>query len=230
MTDSASPLLKAVTFDAGGTLIEPWPSVGHVYARVAQQFGIQCIPEEITAGFFKAWSSRKQFGYSRAEWFDIVRRSFNVHIAEHVFHAIYHQFAQAESWRIYHDVLPVLQWARDRNLKLAVISNWDERLKTLLEQLGLAHWFDLILISAELGFHKPDPAIFKIAADRFNIPPHEMLHIGDSEQEDLKGAASAGMHSILIDRRKNITLTSLIQRFSIPTPSDASRNLSRIVT
>src|SRR5687767_15045116 len=66
---------KAITFDAGGTLIEPWPSVGAVYAEVAREFGIECSAERLTAQFVASWSGRTGFRYTREEWAEVVRDS-----------------------------------------------------------------------------------------------------------------------------------------------------------
>ena len=43
--------VEAITLDVGGTLIEPWPSVGHIYAEVAARHGVQAEPEELTRRF-----------------------------------------------------------------------------------------------------------------------------------------------------------------------------------
>ena len=63
--------IRAVTFDAGGTLIEPWPSVGGVYAQVAAEFGLSCDAETLNRGFGQAWRGRSDFNYTRAEWFEV---------------------------------------------------------------------------------------------------------------------------------------------------------------
>src|SRR5687768_17830472 len=70
------PILEAVTFDAGGTLIEPWPSVGEVYAAVAREFGIECSAARLNAQFVNAWTTRTGFTYSPDEWHEVVRHSF----------------------------------------------------------------------------------------------------------------------------------------------------------
>src|SRR5260221_5758478 len=68
--------IQAVSFDVGGTLIEPWPSVGHVYAAVAEEAGFGCLdPAKLTAQFAAAWQAQRQFDYSRAAWADMVVRT-----------------------------------------------------------------------------------------------------------------------------------------------------------
>jgi putative hydrolase of the HAD superfamily len=194
--------IRAVTFDAGGTLIEPWPSVGAVYAEVASEFGLECSPVRINDQFAAAWRSRTSFGYTRNEWFEIVQQSFlgACDISATLFEAIYNRFAQRSSWLIYEDAIPVLQQIEARGIKLAVISNWDERLVPLLEILGLANYFSEIVVSSAVGAHKPDPRIFRYAIERLGIEPHAVLHVGDGEREDIEGARAAGMRAFRIRR------------------------------
>jgi putative hydrolase of the HAD superfamily len=194
--------IEAVTFDAGGTLIEPWPSVGEVYASVAREFGIDCSAARLNAQFVNAWTTRTGFKYSRDEWHDVVRHSFLgiSEVSPQLFDAIYDRFAQSDAWLIYDDVIPTLQTLESMGVKLAVISNWDDRLIPLLEKLGLATYFDEIVVSALHGAHKPEPGIFHHTAERLNVPIGHLLHIGDSVREDLEGALAAGASALRIRR------------------------------
>src|SRR5262245_57124078 len=144
MNCAAPAGIKAITFDVGGTLIEPWPSVGHVYAEVAHEFGIDVCANEITAAFVRSWKDRKSFGYTRGEWFQIVCDSFGCEVKEEMFHAIYYRFAQAAAWHLFEDVIPALESGKSRGLKFGIISNWDERLRPLLHELKLLNWFNVV--------------------------------------------------------------------------------------
>jgi putative hydrolase of the HAD superfamily len=192
--------IKAISFDAGGTLLEPWPSVGQVYCDVAREFGIDSDPAQLTAAFGDAWRSRERFSYSREDWHAVVQLTFGRKITRELFGAIYERFTHPEVWRVYPDVEPALRKAREHGLKLAVISNWDERLGPLLQNLGLRSYFDHLLISIEVGSHKPEPAIFEHAAREMKLSPGEILHIGDSEREDVSGAQNAGFNAARIKR------------------------------
>ena len=194
--------IEAVTFDAGGTLIEPWPSVGAVYAEVARKFGLECSGERLTAQFKDAWTLQTAFRYTREEWAAMVRHSFAgmADVSDRLFDAIYERFSEPRSWLIYDDVIPTLQKLEDLGVKLAVVSNWDERLEPLLEQLGLATYFDVIVVSSLVGAHKPDERIFRHAAAELALSPEKILHVGDSWREDVEGARGAGAQAIRIRR------------------------------
>src|SRR5258706_13794716 len=69
--------IRAVTFDAGGTLIEPWPSVGHVYAGVAARHGLKNLSTEtLNHQFSAAWRARRNFNHTRDDWAAIVDQTF----------------------------------------------------------------------------------------------------------------------------------------------------------
>lgn len=196
---------RAITFDVGGTLIQPWPSVGHVYAEVAGRFGFKGIsPERLNVQFTEAWKRRQAFDYSRAAWLGLVKETFAGQIAdaltESFFDALYARFAQPDAWKIFDDVSPTLRELRNRCIRLAVISNWDERLRPLLGALELASQFDALVISHEAGHRKPSPEIFGQAAAALQVPPEAILHVGDSRDEDFSGARAAGFAARLLNR------------------------------
>lgn len=196
--------LKGITFDAAGTLLEPWPSVGAVYARVAEECGIGPVsPEQLNRRFGEVWKAKRGFDYSRDAWRRVVEKTFYglAHTKPAFFDHVYDEFALPHCWRVFEDVAPALQRCRERGLKLGVISNWDERLRPLLDQMGLAPYFDVIVVSFETGHHKPETELFARAAEGLQLPPASILHVGDSVEEDVRGASAAGFQSVLLDRR-----------------------------
>jgi putative hydrolase of the HAD superfamily len=201
--------IRAITFDVGGTLIEPWPSVGHVYADVAAQFGVNSVtPDELTCGFIRAWKAQQNFDYSRAGWYAVIRETFastTTALPEEFFPAVYDRFAEPDAWQVYPDVLPTLKALHDRGLKLGIISNWDERLRPLLTKLGLSAHFTSQIISCEVGATKPDPRLFQRAAAELGVAPGQMIHVGDSHAFDVVGANAAGAHGRQVERRRPLT-------------------------
>lgn len=201
-----SPVPQAISFDVGGTLIDPWPSVGHVYAAVANETGLTSLdPDLLNDRFGKAWSMRSHFDYSRAAWGKLVEAVFAELIGRQpippdLFARLYDRFVAAEVWRIHDDAPRVLAALRERGFKLAAVSNWDDRLRPLLRNLGLDGWFDVIEVSAESGYHKPAAAIFQRMVAALGLSPGEVLHVGDSRLEDYAGARGAGLHGVLLNR------------------------------
>jgi len=120
---------------------------------------------------------------------------------EKLFEALYHRFESPEAWRIYDDALSALEGLTRRGIKLAVVSNWDERLRPLLVRLQLERYFEAVVVSREVGCTKPFAEIFERAAQLLDVTPGEMLHVGDSAEEDLAGAKAGGLHALLINRQ-----------------------------
>jgi putative hydrolase of the HAD superfamily len=197
--------VKAVTFDVGNTLIATYPSVGHIYAEIALRHGLRDVtPELLEARFRAIWPGRLHLTETRSGWAQLVDQVFDG-LAESppsrtFFPEMYQRFAQASAWRIFDDVPPVLGKLAARGMRLAVISNWDERLRGLLEGLGLASHFETIVVSCEVGHAKPERVVFDEAARRLGLPAHRILHIGDSVEMDFQGARAAGFHALEIRR------------------------------
>lgn len=190
------PKIEAITVDAGGTLLSPWPSVGHIYSRVASQAGFATLPAgQIDRNFAQAWKLQPRFTHSKAEWRSVVQASLGADfpVTDALFERIYEEFTSRECWRVAPGAKAVLERARHRGFRLAVVSNWDERLRPLLGSLEMAGWFDHIVVSREVGFTKPDSRIFHHACSLLQVPPEAAIHIGDSEREDVEGALAAGL-------------------------------------
>jgi putative hydrolase of the HAD superfamily len=206
--------IQAVTFDVGGTLIQPWPSVGHVYADVAARHGLKNLsPDRLNRNFVAAWRAKRNFHHTQQDWAAIVDRTFDGLCqpppSRSFFPAIYQSFAEAAAWRLYDDAVPALEGLASRGLSLAIISNWDERLRPLLQQFRLDRYFETIVVSCEVGFAKPSGVIFEHASRRIGVPPAQILHVGDSIAEDVRGAEAAGFHSVLIDRLSTCSTAGL---------------------
>lgn len=196
--------ISAVTFDVGGTLIKPWPSVGHVYSEVAARHGKKISPAVLNQNFSKAWRTLKNFHHGREEWAALVDQTFagllNPPPSQTFFDEIYDRFREPDAWRIFDDVKPALDSLAARGINLGIVSNWDDRLGPLLAKLGLAKYFEAIVISCDIGFAKPSPVIFEHAAKKLGLPPEHILHVGDSRDHDVVGAKSAGFQLLLLDR------------------------------
>jgi putative hydrolase of the HAD superfamily len=216
---SIGPQIEAVTFDVGGTLIEPWPSVGHVYSQVAARHGLRVEAEVLNERFARAWKAKSDFGHSMSDWSNLVDVTFagltETPPSQTFFPDLYDAFSEPKAWHIFPDVIPCLEKLRKRHVRLAVISNWDERLKPLLKRCNFTRFFETVIVSIEIGTPKPSPKIFAAAAEELRLDPKRILHVGDSSVEDVEGAQRAGFSALLIDRNKppveNQRISSLME-------------------
>ncbi|XP_062191755.1 uncharacterized protein LOC133895452 isoform X3 [Phragmites australis] len=88
---------------------------------------------------------------------------------------------------------------KDAGVKLAVVSNFDTRLRKLLKDLNVSDMFDAIVVSSEVGFEKPAPDIFKIALNKIGVEASNAVHVGDDETADKAGANAIGLECWLWD-------------------------------
>jgi putative hydrolase of the HAD superfamily len=68
--------------------------------------------------------------------------------------------------------------------------------RKIITQLGLASFFDVILISGELGFRKPSPVVFQKLVEGLEVEKHQMIYIGDDPEPDIVGARNAGIQPV----------------------------------
>jgi putative hydrolase of the HAD superfamily len=218
--------IRAILFDAGGTLIFPARPVGETYARFARKHGVQLPAEATTTAFrqaMKSGSPRKPGGVpsngdDRKWWKQVVKNSLAGHEFaasprfEEFFEEVYLYFAEPEAWGVYPEVPDVLEALRDYPVDLAVLSNWDARLHTVLDGHGLGEYFGRRFISAELGWEKPDAAIYRHVTESLRLPAHALLSVGDDRANDFDAPRRAGWKAVHIDR-PNADLHEVLKLF-----------------
>jgi putative hydrolase of the HAD superfamily len=139
---------------------------------------------------------------------------------DNFFEVAYQHFAEPGVWELYPEVPEVLKQLRKR-FQLAVISNFDGRLRFILQHLGIAKYFAHVFISSELGADKPDPEIFHRALKLMHLNADEVLHVGDDPERDWKAAKAAGLSVFRLDRPRNslCDLLNWVGRDSNPEPT-----------
>lgn len=116
------------------------------------------------------------------------------------FDELYDHYAGRAAWRAFDEVPTVLEQLHDAGLRLAVVTNFDSRVESVMEELGLAPFLDAVVTSSRAGVAKPEPAIFHEALRRLDSPAGGTLHVGDRPDDDLEGARSAGLQALLLRR------------------------------
>jgi putative hydrolase of the HAD superfamily len=206
-------VIRGVLFDAGATLLRADPPIEEVYGRAFARDGALTTREEIRGVLEKTWREireRKQpnrYGGAVGEhrfWEAYVRRvRFHLdggEVSERCFGELAAHFLRPEAWSVYSDVAPTLAALREGGYALAIVSNWDSTLGRLLDVHGLSSSFSAILISAIEKSAKPHAEIFHRACERLGLGTEEALHVGDSLEEDYRGARAAGLSALLLDR------------------------------
>ena len=209
--------IKAIFFDAAGTLMKPNRSVGESYASFAAEHGVHVKPSDLSVRFRVCFGEAPRLAFpgapaeavaalEREWWKRLVARVFEPWHPFEKFDAFFDElfayFAEPGAWGLYPEVLETLAALKKHGLRSSVISNFDSRLVPILNGLGIGDFFEQIFVSSRIGYAKPDVQIFHAALRHHGLAPEQSLHVGDSEINDLHGANNAGLRGVLVDRHK----------------------------
>jgi putative hydrolase of the HAD superfamily len=211
-------VIRTVFLDATGTLLALREPVGATYARFARREGIGAGAEALERAFRAAIALAEPLAFPGASpnevrtlerrwWHHLMNETFRAagvetsqRANERAFAALFEHFATRTAWRLFPDVRPALRRLRAADMRLAVVSNFDTRLVTLLEAFGVASSFDAIVLSSTSGFAKPDRRFFNAAVSATCSVAAATLHVGDSERLDRRAAIAAGLQAVRLDR------------------------------
>jgi putative hydrolase of the HAD superfamily len=197
---------NAVLFDAAETLFTTRGSVGSIYSTVAQKFGSTASPSEIQEAFNRNFQHSGPLSprVEKEWWKDVVHRVFSdvgmIQDFDRFFDEVYELFRDSRGWMLFPETREVLRDLHQHNLKLGVISNFDSRLYSVLEDLRIRSLFTAVTICSEVGFAKPQPEIFEVAIQALGVRPEGIVFAGDSLVDDFQAGKSAGLEAVLVDR------------------------------
>lgn len=203
--------VRAVFFDAVGTLLFPEPSAPVVYAETAREFGLHRSAGEIRDRFLTAFRREEAAdgernwvtdeARERGRWRAIVASTLaGVSDPDACFRHLFEHYSRPHAWRVALDAAQVLRELEARGLILGMGSNYDARLLAVLAGFPeLAPLAARVVVSAAVGWRKPAPAFFEEVTSAARCAPGEMLFVGDDLPNDYAGATAAGLHAVLLD-------------------------------
>ncbi|WP_161604533.1 HAD-IA family hydrolase [Roseiconus nitratireducens] len=211
-----------IVFDSTGTLMTPDPEPAVAYQAAGRRLGLD-VPLEAVRRNLKSAMGKHFLGacadlptdaaYERQRWKQIVRDALlglPEHRLEDVFDQLWEYFAVPDHWQVFADVAPTLQRLRRQGYRLAVASNFDARLRRILEGMQLTDQVDEILISSDLGWSKPNPRFYGAATERLAAADRSrVLMIGDTHHGDVVVARESGWHARHLVRDQADALSTL---------------------
>ena len=203
-------MLRAVVFDAVGTLLVPNPSVVEVYGEVGRRHGSRYRVEQLRERFAKAFGIEEALDRAAdwvtdearelRRWRDIVAGVLDdVDDPARCFADLYEHFARPTSWICVPSVGSLFTELRQRRLKTAIGSNFDHRLLPIVQGLRELADLDRVFVSSAIGWRKPAPGFFEAVVRGLGIAAGEILFVGDDPRNDFRGATDAGMRAVLFD-------------------------------
>ena len=214
-------------------MAKPNPSWLAVYSTVFQKYGIETSQEPFEQAFRAAWvewahegpfEATEEASFARLTELDqiVFGKLGYPDLPEAFFHDIDLAFRKRSAFFVFPDVIPALDAMQESGLRLAVVSNWGWHAPELLQTLELARHFEVMSISARVGYQKPHSAIFEHALDLLDVGRDQAIHVGDDPEADVIGARQVGIEPILVDRKGRIDspVGAGIETGSVPTIHD----------
>ena len=200
-------MIKAVIFDWGSTLAvadAPWSMISE---RITDRLQLEDIHLEPTA-IEKAINEATKFRHEQTKHgVELNSFQFFNHALNLLGHAVdvditdeLERYVYEMTEPVYAENIEQILMELSESYKLALLSNvWLEAPRQSLRDYGYDRWFDVILLSCDIGIPKPDPRIFRHMLNLLSIEPDEGVMVGDSLEADVKGAIGAGIQAVLID-------------------------------
>lgn len=194
--------VRAVVFDAVGTVIEADPPVIPVYQAAGARHGSGLSTGDISTRLPLAIKERFRGEQSseeleRERWSRVVADTFHdVSDTSALFDELWQHFAEAHHWRVTDGVALLWQQLEAHGYAIAIASNFDSRLLHIAQHLPPLNRTSSIFVSSQLGYSKPHTSFFRAVEDSVCLAPHELLMIGDSRVNDYDGAREAGWHAL----------------------------------
>jgi putative hydrolase of the HAD superfamily len=202
--------VRAVIFDAVGTLIFPDPPAPVVYAQVGARYRSKLDADLIRRRFEIAFRDEDEIdrrqGWRTSEererqrWRHIVARVLNdVADPDACFQALFEHFSKSEAWQCDPSTRTVLSALADSGVMVGLASNYDSRLRSVLAGKPDLAPLRTVCISSEIGWRKPSPEFFDAVRRSVGMLPANILFVGDDFENDMEGALEAGMRGAWLE-------------------------------
>ena len=183
-------IVSAVIWDLGGVLIDWNPE--YLYSRVFRsRYAIKYFLDNICTS---DWNEEQDGGRSFQEGTELLISRFPEYTPE--IQAFYGRWREMLGGEIRTSVEILDKMKRNGNMPLYALTNWSaESFPIALELYEFLHWFDGILVSGAEGIKKPDPAIYELILDRYQLDRSAVLFIDDNIR-NINAARASGIESV----------------------------------
>jgi putative hydrolase of the HAD superfamily len=218
--------IRAVFFDAVGTLLLPAVPVVVTYREVGRRHGADLDEPTIRARLRLAFEKQERLDQQAdwrtnekreiERWRSIVRETLpETANADACFADLWEHYRSPSAWSTAARTGPVLSELARRGLTLGMASNFDARLAGIVSAFAeLAPLADRCIISSLIGWRKPSREFFEEVVARSGCAPSEILFVGDDVRNDFEGARAAQMRAILFDPAGNVDVAERIAELS----------------
>ncbi len=232
MSTKAAATIKLITFDLDDTLWDIWPVIARAEARMHEWLveyfpripkayepvDLRALCGEIALqqpGVAHDRTALRKLGLALAAE-RVGYRDFCSDSAFEIFYAARNEVV------LFEEVLPALERLHQR-YQLAALSNGNAD----IERIGLGHLFDFCLNPLDVGAPKPEPLMFREACRRARVEPHQVVHVGDDPDHDVRGAAVVGIGTVWVNRGAKVWIGEPSPDAEVATLEELETVLSR---
>ncbi|KAF7493531.1 Haloacid dehalogenase-like hydrolase domain-containing protein 3 [Sarcoptes scabiei] len=244
--------IRLISFDITKTLISPSNDIGSEYLKVAQKVGLKPnspdLSTKLTQSFSKNFTKiNKEFpnfglemNMTAEQWWSRLVHSTFVDVGydqlndrtklEQISEQLYERYSRGNCWHLHDHVRDLLSKLRKEKpeIILAVASNFDGRLETILRDLDVRHYFNYMFISHECRLAKPDTRFYEHILQTVEIDPKDYLHIGNDLEHDYLPVKRIKANAMLIVNPNDKTQSAMIEKNSDINTEDIISDLNQL--
>jgi putative hydrolase of the HAD superfamily len=213
------PNIKHVYFDFFNTLAQFYPPREQLQVKACEVVGISVKESSVKSAYKVAdafmGEENKRYPLGKrtnsevdlfwASYEELLLKTAGAHVTRNQARLVFKQLSMLnQRFILFEDVLPTLQAIKKLGLSIGIISNMNQDLDSIIEDLGISPYIDCIATSEMAGAAKPDKILFQYALDLIGARPEHCAHVGDDYQGDVMGAINAGIIPVLIDRENMV--------------------------
>jgi putative hydrolase of the HAD superfamily len=225
---------RLLCLDAGFTLLTPRRTLSDALSGVLSEDGRAVTEDEMRSAWEEAdrwfwdeyhrpgndtWSADDRIEAYWRQYHSVMLGRLGVEARNETLDRILASQFAADSWEPYPDAEPMLAAVRDMGVHIGVVSDWGSNLRRILAELGLDVYLDFVLPSGAVGVAKPNPAFYRMALESAGVDAPSALMVGDSYRADVRGAWTAGMDAVWLNRQEGMNITPADE----PMPNDVHR-------
>ncbi len=210
---SPSRIIRAVAFDATGTLIALREAVGETYARFAAAHGVALPAWRLGDAFarvlahapprcFPSSAPEQRIELERQWWLERVRQTIQAADStvrpthfddfDRFREALFDAYRGPDLWQLRPGAREALRSLATAGVRMALVSNFDHRLNEILELLGISPFFEFVALPHRTGLRKPAAQIFEDLCARFDLLPSACAYVGDDPDDVMETIAALG--------------------------------------
>ncbi|NQP58858.1 HAD-IA family hydrolase [Streptococcus suis] len=178
-------MIEWIFFDLGSTLLDEEAAYGYYIDKCVKK--LESLDIEVSSDSYK----KKMVEYAHKS-LDPIRATWQYFVPNEP-----RPLWTNEGVSLYPETIDALE-KLSQNYRLGIIANQSSSVRELLKEWGIESYFQLIILSEEVGLSKPDSTIFKLALQKAGTTANRVVYVGDRYDNDIVPAKSLGIRAVRI--------------------------------